>query len=112
MSQTPPSGSPYFDQPTRQFGFTPLHYAAKDGHVQVCQLILAQVRDKNPEAIGGWTPLHSAADNGHLEVCRLIVSLLTRNKNPADDEGETPMDRAALGGHKAIVDFLKSSMNT
>ena len=55
-------------QPNRQFGFTPLHYAAKEGHLDVCRLILERVEDKNPEAIGGWTPLHSAADNGHLEV--------------------------------------------
>ena len=56
-------------------GWTPLHWAAQFGHFEVCELLIANVIERNPEDIRGVTPLHSAASNGHIEVCELIIQV-------------------------------------
>ena len=37
---------------------TPLYLAAKYGQLTICQLILDNVGDKNPQRNDKWTPLH------------------------------------------------------
>ena len=59
--------------PAENDGTTPLHYAAGNGHWEVCQLIVDHVQDKNPRDDHGVTPLHLAAGNGHWKICQLIV---------------------------------------
>ena len=60
--------------------WTPLHLAASNGHFSVCELIIDNISEKNPEDQFGWTPLHSAAQNGHLRVCKLILSNILKSK--------------------------------
>ena len=52
---------------------TPLHTAAKFGHVDICRILLENADDKNPPDINGVTPLHVAAKEGHLEVCKILL---------------------------------------
>ena len=47
-------------------GWTPLHSAAKGGHLEVCKFILENVEDKNLKKDDGGTPLHSVAQDGAL----------------------------------------------
>ena len=69
-------------------GLTPLHEAARYGHLEVCRLIISNLEhDMNPADNRGWTPLHEAAWNGHQEICRLIISNLEDDMNPADNGG-------------------------
>ena len=58
--------------PARNDGYTPLHVAAKNGHLEICNLIIDSVNDKNPPTNRGVTPLCIAATNGHLEICKLL----------------------------------------
>ena len=58
---------------TEAKGWTPLHCAAKSGHLDVCKLIMDYLVDKNPKDKHGTTPLHFAAQKSHLEVCRLFL---------------------------------------
>ena len=51
---------------------TPLHLAAFNGHLEVCNLLLDSMGDKNPSDKNGRTPLHLAA----LQVLISIVLLL------------------------------------
>ena len=44
-----------------QKGWTPLHEAAFQGHLEVCRLILGKIEDTNPPDEEGETPLHTAA---------------------------------------------------
>ena len=63
--------------PGNRIGETPLHLAARKGHLSICKLILDNVQDKNPNMeVIGWTPLHNAALCGHFEVCQLILGTI------------------------------------
>ena len=53
-------------------GCTPLHSAAREGHLSLCESIIKRVRNKNPKDRKGWTPLHLAGRNGHLPIFRLF----------------------------------------
>ena len=51
---------------TDDWGETPFHYAAKYGHLDICEYMIDQIECKNPTDDKGMTPLHNAADRGHL----------------------------------------------
>ena len=48
--------------PARKDGLTPLHFAAENGHINICDLIINVVDDKNPAAKNGSTPFSLAED--------------------------------------------------
>ena len=91
-------------------GFTPLHLAAQNGHLKICQLILGNVHDKNPKALG-WTPLHFAAQKGQFEACKLILGYITE-KNPKNMCGQTPKSLAIENGHQEIGELIEDAMNS
>ena len=107
--------------PPRRDGLTPLHFAAQEGHFDVCKYIIDHLDgDKNPPSVlppnaplppcKVWdrrTPLHEAASQGNLAVFKYIADR-TSNKNPGSDNGRTPLHNAAANGHIQIV---KSMMN-
>ena len=49
-------------------GVTPLHLAARNGQIEICQLILKNVHDKNPECNEGQTPFQLALENDKVAV--------------------------------------------
>ena len=54
--------------------YTPLHVAAENGCLEICEFILKNVEDKEPRTTNGRTPLVIAAENRHFNVCILIAS--------------------------------------
>ena len=66
--------------------------AAEKGHLEVVQIFMEKLIDKNP--VGGrfgGTPLHFAAEEGHMEVVNCILNKV-ENKNPQDtNNGTTPL---------------------
>ena len=72
--------------------------AVNEGNLDICQIIIQKVDNKNPplKSFGNPsdTPLHIAAQEGHVEICRLIISHV-EDKNPKNDEGSTPLHSAA-----------------
>ena len=62
--------------PQDNYGFTPLHEAAAEGHVEVIKLFLEnpKVVDKNPGNLSGQTPLHLATLRGFKDVCQLLLN--------------------------------------
>ena len=58
-------------------GRTPLHWAARNGHDEICRLlILGKSHCKvDVQAKGQVTPLQLAVWQGRLDTCRLLVSL-------------------------------------
>lgn len=86
-------------------GWTPLHFAAAEGHKDVAELLIANKADVNARNNHGSTPLHDAAYEGHKDVAELLVA------NKADvsarnNDGSTPLHNAAYEGHKDIVELL------
>ena len=72
---------------------TPLHWAAKFGHEDVCRWLL--LRGANPSAVAkdGNTPLHLAAGNATIKIVRLLLEYASepRMKNA---KGDLPADVA------------------
>ena len=104
------------------YGITPLHLAAKNGHLSVCKLIIENVFDKNPSGgkmvtkswmhpvwIDQWTPLHLAAYAGHFSVCELIINNVME-KNPGDQTGWTPLHSAAQNGHLTVCKLILNNI--
>ena len=56
-------------------GFTALHIAAYNGHKEIVQLLIEELKkqnkDINPAKNDGWTVLHSAAEMGRKEIVQL-----------------------------------------
>ena len=98
--QVYPSPRNFLDQ-------TPLHQAAENGHIDVCQYIMKNTGDLNSKCRWSKTPLHYAACNGHLEVCKYIMEN-TKDHNPRTLSGLTPIDLARTKNHPKVVDFMQS----
>ena len=89
----------------------PLHLAARRGLLEVCSLILDNLKKKNPENVVGYTPLHFAAENGHHEVCCLILEKVQK-KNPKDPwTGWTPLHYAAKNGHSKTCQLILQNVH-
>ena len=97
-------------QPKDNIGYMPLHYAAQNGHFELCEAILSEgFKDKNPKTNNDWTPLHLAAIHGHTKVYELL-SKNVDNKNP-DIYGLTPLNLAANRGHAELFEFIMKTLN-
>ncbi|XP_018017932.1 protein phosphatase 1 regulatory subunit 12B [Hyalella azteca] len=70
---------------------TPLHVAAANGYMRVCEFLLSHNFPLELRDADDWTPLHAAACWGHPDVLELLVlhgaNLHARNKHQ-----ETPYD--------------------
>ena len=55
--------------------FSVLMYAAKAGHAESVEFLVAKKADLNAKAITGETALTLAAEKGHVEVVRRLVEL-------------------------------------
>ena len=66
------------------FGRTPLHYAAEEGHFQVAELLLSAGGQLDAKDDGGLTALHRAAWFGQCEV---LACLLRARADPEERDG-------------------------
>ena len=53
-------------------GFTPLHYAAEEGHKETAKLLIAEGADVNAKKEDGYTPLDEAIINDETETADLL----------------------------------------
>ena len=66
----------------------PLHIAAKEGSIKLCEYIITKTSKFNPVGEFGLTPLHLSIHYHKLDVFRLIFER-AENKNPADERGRS-----------------------
>ena len=87
-------------------GYTPLHYAAREGHDACVSLLLGRGANVNSATrAGGATPLHRAAFTWQE---RCVAMLLDADADPlvADADGESALHKASARGHPGVVRAL------
>ncbi|KAL3140889.1 hypothetical protein ABBQ32_005422 [Trebouxia sp. C0010 RCD-2024] len=90
-------------------GYTPLHYAARGGHVDVAKLLLSKGADPNRTTrAGGATALHRACYMGHSRMAQLLVRSGASASIP-DSDGLTALHKAAQQGHVELLQYLQAS---
>ena len=89
--------------------WTPLHDAAKYGHLEVYKCIAEHLDDKNPALNDGLTPLHLAVKKGKFEIVKYLIDNI-QDKNPADNNGWTPFYEAANTGNFDIFKLISENI--
>ena len=95
-----------------EYGETPLHWAARNGHKDVVEVLLANGAGVNAKDSSGFTPLHMAASTrwvGAVQGHKDVVEVLLANGadvNAKDSSGFTPLHMAARNGRKDLVELL------
>ena len=51
-----------------------MHYAAQNGHVEMCQVLIRAGVTHDARTKLNRTPLHLAAQEGHFSVVQLLIS--------------------------------------
>lgn len=79
-------------------GYTALHYAARSGHLKICQILLDSGIAVNETTHGGATALHRAAMMGRNEIVSLLLQC-NADATLQDGDGKTALHRAAEKNH-------------
>jgi len=88
-------------------GDTPLHFAARLGHVEVAEALLANGADVNIiDGKSKLTPLHRAAEYGKSKVVALLLAHKA-DRNAKTWDGKTPLDFAREGRDKETIRLLE-----
>lgn len=85
--------------------FSPLHWAAKHGHIKIVEILIGRGARVNTTNMGDDTPLHLASAHGHLDV----VQILLRNKadvNLVNEHGNSALHYACFWGYTEIAEEL------
>ena len=83
-------------------GMTPLHKAAQNGCLQVCELLIRHGAEMDAQTHDGATALHLAALAGHDEVVALLLKY-NPNHTLRDAEDRTALQCAQQAGHAHIA---------
>ena len=87
-------------------GFTPIHRAAQNGHLEVVKMLANFTENPNATNSDGLTPIHLAAMNGHTQVVKYL-SKFTKNPNAPDINGVTPFLLAVWNRRRIGIDTLR-----
>jgi RNA polymerase sigma factor (sigma-70 family) len=99
-------GEPEMGQPTLplEFDYTPLHFAATYGHLELARVLLAHGADVD-DATPGETPLDRAVIMRDVPMATLLLEHAADPDHPSGT-GLTALHRAAIRGHSELVRLL------
>ncbi|KAG0015983.1 hypothetical protein BGZ80_009503 [Entomortierella chlamydospora] len=83
------SGSPVSQHDLH--GCTPLHLAARRGHLEMVMVLVQLGGDVNSRGERNWTPLHESISQNHSNISSLLIAC-GANLEAKNDAGETPED--------------------
>ena len=88
-------------------GYTPLTWAARNGHEEVVKILLGreEVNPGEPDN-AGRTPPPYAAGGGYEGVVKLLLEREEVNPDKPNNDGRTPLSHAAEGGYEGVVKLL------
>ena len=92
-------------------GEYPMHLAAREGHAEVCKLLLAKEGWDTPDKYYEWTPLFHAARYGHHDCVRVLLQAEARVL-ATDEHGHTAAHCAGWYGHNACLGLLLQYSST
>ena len=102
--------SAIFGHKTVNSGTTPLHYAARNGHLDVVQTLAKGGADVNARDCKGWTPLHYACFRGFADVAELLITSGADVSAHTEDESRyTPLHFACYSGYSQVIFLLVKS---
>ena len=89
-------------------GFSPLLAAARNGHTDICGLLLKHGSNVNEtHSISKSTALHFAAQYGHDEIVTILLNHGANIKIVTEDK-LTALDFAKRNNHEQIIKYLTS----
>ena len=95
-----------------KWGVTALHYACRDGHLDVVEHLVEAGANVNVGEAYGFAPLHEAAENGHLDVVKLLVErgadprLGLKRRYQSYAAGSTALDLARKARRDEVAAYL------
>lgn len=90
---------------TNKPGWTPLGYAASEGHQDIARLLLDRGADVNAASDNGTTPLMMAARAGKVEMVKLLLARGADANRKSESRG-TALGYALDAGHTEIAELL------
>lgn len=92
-----------------KYDFTAVHFAAREGHDDVLQVLVARESNIIDMVKGGNTILHLAAANGHLAIIRFIQLVNPMQQDTANSSSLLPVHLAVQNGSvDTLILFLKN----
>jgi ankyrin repeat protein len=88
-----------------RFGARPLSHAARFGHLQMVDLLLARGAPIDARNLAGATALYYAAESGHMSIVQRLIER-GADVRLAGRSGISPVAAAAYAGDDAIVEAL------
>ncbi|XP_046853243.1 integrin-linked protein kinase-like [Xenia sp. Carnegie-2017] len=92
-------------------GFTPLHWASREGWVALFDILVARGARINNLNNGGDTPLHCAVSKGQKPIVLKLLNL-NAHVNIANEHGNTPLHYACFWSYEEICrELIKKGAN-
>jgi len=85
--------------------FSPLHWASRQGHKGIVDLLISRGAQVNAANMGDDTPLHNAAQMGHVDILRKLIQHKA-DVNAFNEHGNTPLHYACFGQFAAVAEEL------
>ena len=86
-------------------GTTPLHITARNGNLEIFQILIGKVDDVGPKEKDGTTPLHITTQNCNIEFCKLIMERM-EEVHPVSSVKMIPTDYGKMNGHTSTEKLI------